>query len=126
MEEPIGAGPGADKMHDVALVAQKAERFLRESGTRPFFLMVNYTDPHWPFARQVKGIPERPFQPDEVVPFPWQPLDTRGQRKRTAGYYGSVARLDYGVGLLLDALRSSGHDGEIGRASCRERVYVLV
>ena len=67
------------------LVAERASGFMAESDDQPFFLMVNYTDPHayrpggkgsntigdWSFRDRVKGIPETLVEPSEktVLPF---------------------------------------------------------
>ncbi len=108
---------------DVKLVAQRASNFMAQSGDQPFFLMVNYTDPHayrprdqetkkfgnWTFRDSIKGIPETLVQPSEKTVLPFQQIDSPEQRKRVAGYYNSVKRLDGGVGLLLEALKRHGH-----------------
>ncbi len=89
-------------------VARQAGDFLRQS-TGPFFLMVNYFDPHRPLVDQVKGIPERPQRPDEVKPFPFLGVDTPKVRKEVAGYYNCATRADLAVGLLLEELSKAGH-----------------
>jgi N-sulfoglucosamine sulfohydrolase len=93
---------------------------MRDAGSDPFFLMVNFSDPHafrkpdnpadWHFPPQVDGIPEDPIPPSQDTLFPFQPLDTPEQRIRTAGYYNAVQRLDYGIGLLMEALQKSGRE----------------
>jgi len=93
----------------VSKVAEEAARFLRERDRAPFFLMVNFMDPHRPFTPQVDGVPERPVTGDEVTPFAFLGLDTPRIREEVAGYYNSVARLDAGVGLLFEELAQSGH-----------------
>ncbi len=109
---------------DIKLVAERASKFMAQSGDRPFFLMVNYTDPHayrpggtksntigdWSFRDQVKGIPETLVEPSEETVLPFQRIDSPEQRRRVAGYYNSVKRLDIGVGLLLETLTRHGHD----------------
>ncbi len=109
---------------DMKLVAERASKFMAESGDEPFFLMVNYTDPHayrpkgtksntigdWSFRDQVKGIPETLVEPSEKTVLPFQRIDSPEQRKRVAGYYNSVKRLDVGVGMLLETLKRHGHD----------------
>ncbi|MCP4639118.1 MAG: sulfatase [bacterium] len=92
----------------VKLVADRAEIFLRETGDAPFFLMVNYFDPHRPLADQSDGVPERPLQPEEVKPFPFLGLDTPKVRGEVAAYYNCVERADAGLGLLLDLLERTG------------------
>ena len=107
---------------DVKLVAERASKFLAQSGDQPFFLMVNYTDPHayrprdpetnkfgdWTFRDRIEGIPETLVEPSEKTVLPFQQIDSPEQRKRVAGYYNSVKRMDIGVGLLLEALKRSG------------------
>lgn len=108
---------------DMKLVAERASEFFTQSGNQPFFLMVNYTDPHayrpggttsneigdWSFRDRVKGIPETLVEPSERTLMPFQQIDSPEQRERVAGYYNCVKRLDTGVGLLLDALERHGH-----------------
>ena len=109
---------------DMKLVAERVDKFLSQSGDQPFFLMVNYTDPHayrpagttsntigdWSFRDRVKGIPETLVEPSEKTVLPFQQIDTPEQRKRVAGYYNSVKRMDIGVGLLLEVLKCYGHE----------------
>lgn len=107
------------KVRDVAV---KAREFLNANEGHPFFLMVNYSDPHayresrqsraWFFQDQVDGIPADPIKPSGKTIFPWQGIDTPEMRVRTAGYYNTVKRLDIGVGLLMNTLKAAGHDGD--------------
>jgi len=101
----------------VRVVAPKAGKFMQASD-EPFFLMVNYSDPHafrreddrtkWYFPPQVDGLPERPIMPGPKDVFPFQQVEDDGQWERVAGYYNAIQRLDYGLGLLLEALEKSG------------------
>lgn len=109
---------------DMKLVAERSSQFMSESGDQPFFLMVNYTDPHayrpagtttntigdWSFRDRVKGIPETLVKPSDKTVLPFQRIDTPQQRKRVAGYYNSVKRMDIGVGMLLDELKRLGYE----------------
>jgi N-sulfoglucosamine sulfohydrolase len=102
----------------VRTVAPRAADFMRSAGSDPFFLMVNFSDPHafrnadalggWDFPPQVEGIPEKPLPPGPSTLFNFQQIDTPEQRTRTAGYLNAVERLDVGIGLLMDALDKSG------------------
>ena len=106
----------------VKLVAERASEFITQSGDQPFFLMVNYTDPHayrgrdpqtnqfgdWAFLDRVDGIPETLVEPSEESVLPFQQIDSPEQRERVAGYYNEVKRLDIGVGLLLETLERHG------------------
>jgi N-sulfoglucosamine sulfohydrolase len=95
---------------NVQLVAQRAGEFFAQQSQQPFFLVVSYSDPHTPFVTQVNNYPEQPYSATEVPPFPWQGIDTPAMRERTAGYYNGVARLDAGIGLLLNQLTQQGLD----------------
>jgi N-sulfoglucosamine sulfohydrolase len=103
----------------VRWVAKAAGEFLEGTGDKPFFLMVNYSDPHafrradnrraWYFPPQVDGLPENPLKPGPKTLFPFQQIDTPEQRVRTAGYYNAIQRLDVGIGMLMDVLEKQGH-----------------
>ncbi len=105
-------------------MAAFAEEFMGESEQQPFFLMVNYSDPHayrerdpqtpdvvgdWTFLDRYEDIPADLVEPSEKTILPFQGIDSPEQRKRVAGYYNEVKRVDVGVGLLLEALERQGH-----------------
>lgn len=96
---------------DVGKVAAAAGKFFTAS-RKPFFLMVNFADAHLPFLRQQHGLPEKPLTATNVRPLPWIGLDTPGLRRAQADYYNCMARLDTGIGLLLDALTQAGQKEE--------------
>ena len=107
------------KTRQVRWVAKRVNDFFDEAGDQPFFLMVNYSDPHafrhpedrtqWYFPPQVDGLPANPLLPNEKTLFPFQQIDTHEQRVRTAGYYNAVQRLDDGIGMLMDVLEKHRH-----------------
>lgn len=101
--EQLDGGKGVDKY------ATECARLFAEKCSGPFFYMVNYTDPHAPFKRQVNGLPEAPVMPEQVAPFPFQGIDTPALRERIAGYYNNLKRFDIGIGLLLEVLEQAGH-----------------
>lgn len=99
-----------------------ADGFIDSSGKQPWFLMFNVFDPHVArdrkaggqrgaqyFPNQVEGLPKMPLTAADVSPWPWQQIDTPPQRKKIAGYYNCVQRIDIAVGLLIDVLKNSGH-----------------
>ncbi|MBN8729032.1 MAG: sulfatase [Acidobacteria bacterium] len=102
----------------VRTVAADAAGFIRDSGSEPFFLMANFSDPHafrnekatggWDFPPQVDGVPEKPLPPGQETLFPWQQIDEEQQRVRTAGYFNAIQRLDEGIGQLMQTLQDSG------------------
>ena len=99
----------ADPGRNPVTVTAKAEKFLDSAGDKPFFLWVGFTDPHRAakgFANEAKypkGVPVEPFDP-KTVPVPAHLPDQPEVRQEMAEFYQSVARLDYGVGLLLKLL----------------------
>lgn len=102
--------PQTINMRNIEVVAKRAEEFFAQQPQQPFFLVVSYSDPHYPFTTQVNGYPTKPYGAAELPPFQWQGIDTPTVRARTAGYYNGVARLDAGIGMLLNKLAQSGHD----------------
>jgi N-sulfoglucosamine sulfohydrolase len=90
-------------------IAAQARKFITESGDKPFFLLVGFTDPHRAargFANDGKYPPDVPamkFDP-KAVPVPYHLPDAPEVRKELAEYYESVARLDDGVGRVMKVL----------------------
>lgn len=85
--------------------ADKAKEFMT-AGKKPFFLMVNFPDAHFPLIKQQHGLPENPITGKDVK----QVLSHIGSdsprlRQHVADYYNCMLRLDAGVGLLLDVLK---------------------
>jgi N-sulfoglucosamine sulfohydrolase len=90
-------------------IANEVKKFLAETGDRPFFLLVGFTDPHRAakgFANDVKypaGVPASRPDP-KAVPVPYHLPDQPEVRAELAEYYQSVTRLDDGVGRVLKEL----------------------
>ncbi|MFN0151584.1 MAG: sulfatase [bacterium] len=76
-----------------------------ESDTRPFFLMVNFHDPHRPFREQFVDADAKPFA---AVRIPPTIPDIAEARDEFTLYYHYIERLDRGVALCLAALRDAG------------------
>jgi N-sulfoglucosamine sulfohydrolase len=92
-------------------IAEQAKKFLAETGDKPFFLLVGFTDPHRAakgFANHDKyeGVPSVKFDASKV-PVPYHLPDTPEVRAELAEYYQSVARLDHGVGMVLKVLEEA-------------------
>ena len=103
------ANKDARKTWDVADVAAQAKTFM-DTVNAPFFLMVNYFDPHVEMPPQVKGIPAKPYTSKDVKAFSFQHIGTDKELKRIADYYSCVERLDTGFGMLMQALAKSGKE----------------
>lgn len=93
-------------------IAEQARKFILDSGEKPFFLLVGFTDPHRAakgFANEGKYPPEVPaikFDP-RALPLPYFIPDQPDARADLADYYQSVARLDDGVGRVLRVLEET-------------------
>lgn len=94
---------------DVRKMAELAGEFLQRAGDKPFFLYVNYFDPHRPYdaeANQCKGLPEKPYSASDVVPFGF--LGDAASLSEVVAYYNCVNRMDAGLGMLFDQLKKAG------------------
>ena len=94
---------------DVRTVADKVAEFLAEAGDAPFFLYVNYFDPHRPYnaeANRFMGLPEKPYTADDVEPFGF--IGDAATLSDVAAYYNCVNRMDVGLGLLFQSLEKAG------------------
>lgn len=101
-------GSNFNRKQSVEEYAAAAARFFKEAGDGPFFLSVNYPDAHLPFIRKAHGRPARTQSAAEVKPMSWVAVDSPRMREQVADYYNCMARLDDGVGLLLDELKRAG------------------
>jgi N-sulfoglucosamine sulfohydrolase len=91
-------------------MAENAEAFIKESDSRPFFLYYSSTDPHRAkegYANEATypGVTPVKIDPDQIEVPPFLPNQPE-VRQDLAEYYMSVARLDQGVGRLMQALKN--------------------
>ena len=108
--------PERSGIRDVAFMAGEARKFLGKSADRPFLLIVGYSDPHraeqnFGNTRAWPGVKRETYDPAKVV-VPAHLPDLPDVRRDLADYYESVSRLDSGIGLLLAALRDTGHSSD--------------
>lgn len=100
-------------------MAQNAKTWLAESSDKPFFLYFCPTDPHrgagpGGFANHPNqpdfyaGIKPVTYRPEDVNVPSWLP-DRPEVRLELAEYYQAIARLDAGMGDLINALKETGH-----------------
>ncbi len=97
---------------DSAAYAKFARQFMEQDDERPFFLYLNFIDPHRDFVDQVKGLPEKPRGAEEVATLPFLAMDTPELRREAAGYQNCIERVDAGVGMVMEALRASGYEDD--------------
>ena len=94
---------------DLGAYQEHATSFIT-AGEAPFFLSVNYPDPHDPWLRQVGGLPRNPQTGADVRAMPYMGIDPPSMREMIADYYNCLSRLDSLVGDLLAVLRKSGKE----------------
>lgn len=88
--------------------AQKGQAFAMES-EKPFFLMVNFPDAHFPVQKQVEGLPTTVVEPSDIdESLPFVGVTSERLKEYTANYYNCMNRLDESVGMLMDSLQSIG------------------
>lgn len=98
---------------DPVQMADRATAFIKAAQDKPFFLVAGFTDPHRAkqgFANDGKypaGVPKIAFDPATLPLPPFLP-DAPDARLDWADYYQSIARLDHGIGLLMDVLKATG------------------
>ena len=110
---------GTQGARNTVRMAQNAKAWLREKDERPFFLYFCPTDPHrgagaGGFSNQPEradgypGIKPTTYRPEDV-PVPAWLSDRPEVRQELAEYYQAIARLDVGIGALMNALKETGH-----------------
>jgi N-sulfoglucosamine sulfohydrolase len=112
-EELAPERPG---VRDVGLIAGEARKFIGKSADRPFLLVVGYSDPHraeqnFGNTRTWPAVERAIYDPGKVV-VPAHLPDLPEVRRDLADYYESISRLDSGIGMLLEALRETGHSSD--------------
>jgi N-sulfoglucosamine sulfohydrolase len=101
-------------------MAENAEAWIRDQRDRRFFLYFCPADPHRGpgsgedgFANHedegvYPGVQPSRFRPEDVEVPAWLP-DNDATRKELSEFYQAAARLDQGIGRLLQALEATGH-----------------
>ncbi|OZE82220.1 sulfatase [Rhodococcus sp. 14-2470-1a] len=86
-------------------VVEKADAWLREDRTEPFFLTAGFFETHRPY-------PAERYTPDDAdaVELPDYLPDTPEVREDLAEFHGSITVADAAVGELLDTLAETGLD----------------
>ncbi|HPA19414.1 MAG TPA: sulfatase [Verrucomicrobiae bacterium] len=111
---PAKEKTSAPVTRSVGWVAQQSREFFGSAKTsgKPFFYYVNFFDPHGPYTPdvdQVDGVPEKPFRPADIQePFPLKAPTEAAKKRLTATIINTILRLDVGMGLLMDELKSAG------------------
>jgi N-sulfoglucosamine sulfohydrolase len=93
-------------------MAAEVKKFIADTGEKPFFLLVGFTDPHRlgkGFGNDGKYPPEVPaIRPDpKTLTLPYFLPDQPDARADYADYYQSVTRLDDGIGRVMKVLEEA-------------------
>ncbi len=99
--------------------ARRAADYLRQRRDKPFFLMVSFYEPHLPFRFPVEyrgkyqpeqfTVPKVGPEDDAQIPAIFRDLTDREKQGILAAYHTSTEFMDKNVGLVLDALKQTGH-----------------
>lgn len=96
---------------DVAAMAERVGKFVAQDAAKPFFLLVGFSDPHRAaggFANNGKlDVASERYKPEDVIVPAFLP-DKPDVREDLAQYYQSITRMDRGVGLVLETLKTAG------------------
>lgn len=113
---------------NITLIKNLVNQFFSQAGDRPFFLYIGFHDPHRCYHTDPKygmfcekfgdGSPGMGIIPDwhpidydiDDVYVPYFIQDTPAARADLAAQYKTISRLDQGIGLILQELRSFGFD----------------
>ena len=91
-------------------VARQAHEFIEATPKdQPFFLYVNYFDPHAPFYKQIDGLPLDPFEASDVKPLRFNDINAPDALAKVADFTNGATRMDAGLGMMMDVLKQTGH-----------------
>ena len=118
-EDSTGSG------RDIPYQGKAVAGIISDAGEKPWFIMMNFNDPHRPFHNEnyeelsdkFKKLydagklsrPSKVYSADEVTVPGFLP-ELPQIREEMAEYYSSVRRADDGVGVVLEALKASGQE----------------
>ncbi len=82
-------------------------RFVEKEGESPFFVMLSWSPPHWPYDRYPDE--HNRYTPEEVDLPPNVPKQMEAfARRELADYYGNITGLDAQMGRLMEWLQENG------------------
>jgi choline-sulfatase len=125
----------ADEEMFGTFLATRAARYLAGDRGRPFFLYVSFYETHSPFWFPVeyrgrhnpRAFPVPPVSAEDRLRLPpaFRGLTDAEKQGIQAAYATSTEFLDRNVGLVLDALDSSGHAGDTAVLFTSDHGYLL-
>jgi len=69
---------------DPKKVRARCDAFLGDLGRKPFFLMLNFFDPHDPHIQDIEGSPRTKVTPEQAKVYPFIGADSPELRRRVA------------------------------------------
>ena len=110
---------GVQGNRNAVRMARNAREWIAEDDKKPFFLYFCTSDPHRGGGPdgysnfnenpdRYPGVTPVRYKPSDVIVPPWLP-DKPEVRNELAEYYQAISRLDQGLGVLLKALKDTGH-----------------
>lgn len=90
---------------DPTKVREMCGNFLKAHGQAPFFLYVNFFDPHEAFHRDINGSPKTKVAAGEIQSYPFMGKEKPHNATDVADFATCVNRLDECFGELMAALR---------------------
>jgi N-sulfoglucosamine sulfohydrolase len=101
--------PSAPESRNAELVQKRINAFLDgNTDDQPFFLYLNFFDPHGPYLPDVNGRPAHKVRPADVSPWPFITRGKPAPPQAIANFYSCINRVDELFGLTLDTLRKHG------------------
>jgi len=91
-------------------VRQMCDDFFDGAKGEPFFLYLNFFDPHDPFVRDIDGSPKVKVSAEQAPEIPFLGKEVSLPKERIAGFLTCVNRLDEVVGAALGVLKERGLD----------------
>ncbi len=89
-------------------VADSASAFIDRGKEKPFFLMLNFLDPHRPFKNRINGHPKKMLSAEDIEIPKYFSKDSDVSMEEVVGYYNGVTRFDEGLGYVLEMLDKKG------------------
>lgn len=105
----VANGIGGNR--SVIEMGAKATQFMKDSGDKPFLLIMGFSDPHrsaknFGNEKPYPNVTETKYDPKDVLVPSFLP-DTPEVRQELAEYYQAASRLDLGIGQVMEALKQT-------------------
>ncbi len=127
--------PVYDAYSQGTFYANSAAEFIKEHRDKPFFLWTAFFQPHHPYYYPVEyagkynpddmPLPSGSPEDDRWIPEKFRNLTESQRRGIIAAYYTSTEYMDKNVGIVLDAIKKYGLDGNTMIIYISDNGYLL-